>query len=114
VAVAVLTLFVEGSVHERAELNGTRRRGTPDEVVARHPLVLHYGCPPSAMVLARAHAAVEGSHRTSAWRILLTHLSEYGADTEAVVAAMEHALQLWHAYRDGVAEQMGLHRTRHA
>ncbi|HVY48550.1 MAG TPA: iron-containing redox enzyme family protein, partial [Minicystis sp.] len=63
VGAAVLAIFVEGSVHERAEVAGTRALPPIDEVVARHPMVVHYGCPPERLRLARAHRAVEGGHR---------------------------------------------------
>jgi pyrroloquinoline quinone (PQQ) biosynthesis protein C len=107
-AVALLTIFVEGSVNERAELAGTfvRRRG--EEAVREHPLVKHYGCPPEAMVLTRAHAQVEGAHRHDAWRVVLAHVTEDDQAVHAVVSACTQALTLWHAYRDGVAERMGL------
>src|SRR5439155_3880936 len=45
-AVALLTIFVEGSVNERAELGGTYVRARGEDAVKRHPLVVHYGCPP--------------------------------------------------------------------
>ncbi len=108
--VAALTIFVEGSVHERAELAGTSVRPRGEEAVANHPLVVHYGCPPAAMDLTRAHAAVEGGHRADAWRIILSHAGEEGSVADAVVAACEGALTAWLAYRDGVAERMGLVR----
>jgi len=107
-AVALLTIFVEGSVNERRELEGTfvRRRG--EEAVREHPLVKHHGCPPEAMTLTRAHAEVEGGHRAEAWRIVLAHVPEGTYVARAVVAACEEALEKWLAYRDGVAERMGL------
>jgi len=107
-AVALLTIFVEGSVNERRELEGTfvRRRG--EEAVREHPLVKHHGCPPEAMTLTRAHAEVEGGHRAEAWRIVLAHVPEGTHVARAVVAACEEALEKWLAYRDGVAERMGL------
>jgi hypothetical protein len=107
-AVALLTIFVEGSVHERAELAGTyvRRRG--EEAVREHALVKHYGCPPEAMTLTRAHAEVEGGHRADAWRVLLPHAPEGSEAARAAIDTCEQALALWQAYRDGVAEQMGL------
>jgi hypothetical protein len=109
-AVALLTIFVEGSVNERAELAGTyvRRRG--DDAVNQHPLVVHYGCPPTAMQLARAHAQVEGDHRGDAWRMVLAHAADPSEAARAAVETCEHALSAWHAYRDGVAERMGLRR----
>ncbi len=110
-AVALLTIFVEGSKNERAELVGTFVRKTGDDAIAHHPLVVHYGCPPEAMKLTKAHGAVEGAHRKDAWRIVLDHVAE---DDEPLVHAVtqtcSRALAAWHRYRDGVAEHMGLRR----
>jgi pyrroloquinoline quinone (PQQ) biosynthesis protein C len=107
-AVAVLTIFVEGSVNERAELAGTyvRRRG--EEAVREHALVKFYGCPPEAMELTRAHAEIEGGHRADAWKMVLANTADGTADARAVAETCEEALALWLAYRDGVAERMGL------
>jgi pyrroloquinoline-quinone synthase len=109
-AVALLTIFVEGSVNERRELDGTFVRRTGDDAVREHPLVKHHGCPPEAMTLTRAHAQVEGGHRSEAWRVVLEHVREGSHVARAVVAACEEALKGWLAYRDGVAERMGLER----
>jgi pyrroloquinoline-quinone synthase len=106
-AVALLTIFVEGSKNERAELAGTYVRPKGDAAIQSHPLVVNYGCPPSAMQLVRAHGDVEGGHRDDAWRMVLHH-----GENEAIVGVCEHALELWHGYRDGVAERMGLHLRR--
>jgi pyrroloquinoline-quinone synthase len=113
-AVALLTIFVEGSVNERAELAGTFVRARGEDAVARHPLVAHYGCPPSAMELTRAHAAVEGGHRADAWRIVLAHVGDEGPVARAVEEVCEGALGAWLAYRDGVAERMGIARGQAA
>lgn len=107
-AVALLTIFVEGSVNERRELEGTFVRLAGEEAVREHPLVKHHGCPPGAMTLTRAHAEVEGGHRAAAWRIVLDHVTEGSTVAQAVVALCEEALARWHEYRDGVAERMGL------
>ncbi len=109
-AVALLTIFVEGSVNERAELADTFVRARGEDAVRQHPLVKHYGCPPSAMALTRAHAQVEGGHRQDAWRMVLDQTPERSDEARAVVAACEQALGLWHAYRDGVADRMRLGR----
>jgi len=111
VAVALLTIFVEGSVNERAELAGTYRREAGEAAVSKHALVRHYGCPPEAMVLTRAHAAVEGDHRRDAWRMVLGHAPEGSSVASAIVATVERALFLWLRYRDGVAERMSLSRA---
>jgi pyrroloquinoline quinone (PQQ) biosynthesis protein C len=110
-AVALLTIFVEGSVNERAELEGTFVRPRGEEAVREHALVKHYGCPPEAMELTRAHGQVEGGHRSDAWTMVLEHAPP-GSDVERqVIATCEEALAAWHAYRDGVADRMQLLRT---
>jgi pyrroloquinoline-quinone synthase len=110
-AVALLTIFVEGSVHERAELAGTYTRRAGDEAVREHALVRFYGCPPEAMELTRAHAQVEGAHRADAWSMVLAHTPDGGEAARAVVETCEEALTAWLRYRDGVAERMGLRRA---
>jgi pyrroloquinoline-quinone synthase len=107
VAVALLTIFVEGSVNERAELAGTFVRRTGEDAVREHALVKHYGCPPGAMTLTRAHGQVEGAHRADAWRIVTSHVRDAGL-ADRVVAACDEALEAWLSYRDGVADRMGL------
>ena len=107
VGAAVVTIFVEGSVHERAEFEGTRRSEPVEDVIARHPMVRFYGCPPESMRLTRAHQAVEGDHRHDAWDAILKHVAN-GAAADAVVAAVAEAHQSWLTYRDGVARAMGL------
>jgi pyrroloquinoline quinone (PQQ) biosynthesis protein C len=111
-AVGLLTIFVEGSVNERRELGGTFARRTGEDAVRDHPLVEHYRCPPEAMTLTRAHAQVEGGHRSEAWRVVLAHVGEGTHIARAVVATCEEALTHWLAYRDGVAERMGLTQAR--
>lgn len=109
--VALLTIFVEGSIHERSELSGAYERPRGDAAVDRHALVVHYGCPPSAMDLVRAHGLVEGGHREDAWRIVLDHAREESAAKAAIDLCMD-ALVRWHRYRDGVAELMGIRPDR--
>ena len=118
-AVALLTIFVEGSVHERAELSGARVRPCGEVAVGRHPLVVHYGCAPEAMGLTLAHAAVEGGHRADAWRIVLGSAGDDENDgrervAERIVSVCEEALAAWQRYRDGVAERMGIAREPRA
>jgi pyrroloquinoline quinone (PQQ) biosynthesis protein C len=106
-AAAVTTLFVEGTSYERGELDQAAPR-RPEPPLAQHPLVVHYGLPLERLALTRAHRQVEGSHRASAWHILLDHVAE-GARPR-VVAAMEAALAAWQRYRDDVAVACGLRR----
>ncbi|HMI83368.1 MAG TPA: iron-containing redox enzyme family protein [Polyangiaceae bacterium] len=107
VGAAVVTIFVEGSVHERREFDGARRVEPVDDMVLRHPMVRFYGCPPEAMRLTRAHQAVEGDHRRDAWDTVLRHVPD-GASQDAVVEAIAEAHRGWLAYRNGVARAMGL------
>lgn len=106
-AAAVTTIFLEGTDHERGELDPSApRRPTPP--LEKHPLVVHYGLPLDALALTKAHRRVEGSHRAAAWRCLLDHVD--ASDRAGVIAAMEHVLITWLAYRDAVAAACGLER----
>ncbi len=105
VGAAVLTIFVEGSVNERAELSGKRALPPVDEAIAAHPMVAHYGCPPDKLRLVRAHRAVESGHRRDAWRMVLANARGH---EQAIVRAMNQALTFWLRYRDGVVRAMGL------
>lgn len=104
VAVAVTTLFLEGTANERALFEG--RPPAPEAPLEAHPLVVHYGLPVERLALTRAHREVEGDHRVAAWRMVLDHVP--AADRPAVLAAMEEVLAAWHRYRDAVARACGV------
>ena len=106
-ACAVTTIFLEGTDHERGELEATAPR-RPAPPLDQHPLVVHYGLPVEALALTKAHRSVEGNHRASAWRILLDHVPE--TDHAGIVIAMEATLAAWLGYRDEVATLCGLAR----
>jgi heme oxygenase-like protein len=110
VGAAVVTIFVEGSIHERQERAGGRSQRPIEEAIVDHPLVRFYGCPSGAMRLARAHRAVEGDHRTDAWDVLFRHVPDDEAVREEVASAVADAHRAWLSYRDGVARAMGLGR----
>lgn len=107
VATTITTLFVEGTAHERGEIdpNAPKRPLPPLE---DHPLVKHYGLPLESLALTKAHRKVEGDHRASAWRMILDHIP--AAMRPRVLHHMEDALQGWLAYRDDVASACGLTR----
>ena len=105
--VAVTTIFLEGTDHERGELDDSAPR-RPAPPLERHPLVVHYGLPLDALALTKAHRRVEGSHRAAAWRCLLDHVVV--GDRAAVVTAMQSTLDAWLAYRDDVAAACGVTR----
>jgi pyrroloquinoline-quinone synthase len=106
-AAAVTTIFVEGTEHERGELDPSAER-RPAPPLEKHPLVVHYGLPLESLALTKAHRRVEGSHRAAAWRILLDHVPQ--AERAGVIAAMDRTLGAWLAYRDDVATACGLER----
>lgn len=108
VACAVVTLFVEGTPHERA-LFDPSAPARPEPPLTEHPLHKHYGLPLESLALTKAHRGVEGEHRLAAWRILLDHVPD--ADHQRVVASLEEALASWLAYRDDVAAAVGLARS---
>jgi len=110
---AVLTLFVEGSVHERRELAALKKQSAPsakeiEDAIQAHPLVRFHGVKPAAMELMRAHKQVEGGHRRDAWEMVLDNVTP--TLERAVVEAMKKSLALWHAYRDDVAQACGVTR----
>jgi Iron-containing redox enzyme len=106
-AAAVVTIFVEGTAHERA-LFDPSSPPRPEPKLEEHPLVQHYGLPLESLALTKAHRGVEGGHRLSAWKVMLDEVDV--GDREGVVASMESVLVAWHAYRDEVANAVGLSR----
>lgn len=110
-ACAVTTIFLEGTEHERGELDPDAPR-RPAPPLGQHPLVVHYGLPIEALALTRAHRSVEGSHRAAAWRIILEHVPP--SEHAGVIIAMEATLGAWLAYRDEVAAMCGVSGPRAA
>lgn len=108
VATAVTTIFIEGTPHERGELDETVPK-RPAPPLEEHPLVEHYGLPLEALALTKVHREVEGEHRASAWHVVLDHIGE--DKRSAVVSGMERALRDWHSYRDDVAQACGLRQA---
>ena len=106
-ACAVTTIFLEGTEHERGELDPAAPR-RPAPPLDQHPLVVHYGLPIDGLALTRAHRRVEGDHRAAAWRIILDHVP--AAEYAGVIGALEAVLADWLAYRDEVAALCGLER----
>jgi len=107
VAAAVTTLFLEGTEHERGEVDPTAPK-RPAPPLERHPLVVHYGLPLEALALTKAHRSVEGDHRQAAWRIVVDHVPE--SARARVLDAMKQVLEAWRSYRDEVAVACGLSR----
>lgn len=115
VGAAVVTIFVEGSVHDRREISQhpLRPAETPDQqerkLLRENPLVRYHGLDPRYLKLKRAHAKVEAGHRRSAWQIVIEHARSAG-DRMLCAEALEKSLELWLAYRDGIARAAGIAR----
>jgi pyrroloquinoline-quinone synthase len=108
VALAVTTIFVEGSRNDRAEVapetlprsgNGSSQSSP---AVEDDPLVVNHGLDPRYLELKRVHRKVEGGHRRSAWSAVLQY-ARTPADRAMVITAVERALDLWLAYREAIA-----------
>lgn len=108
VAAAVVTLFIEGTPHERA-LFDPKAPARPEPPLGEHPLVKHYGLPVASLSLTKAHRGVEGEHRLAAWRVMLDFAPEL--ERPAIVDSLEQSLRAWLRYRDDVAEACGLTRS---
>ncbi len=108
IGAAVATIFVEGSVNERAVIEGRAAPppADPEDAVRAHPLVRVHGVEARFMDLVRVHRDVEGGHRDDAWRAILGYTPL--ALERRVVSSVRKALRLWLAYRDGVVGAMGL------
>lgn len=107
VGAALLTLWVEGSVEDRARLHKNYKpTQTLNQKLTGHSLHRHHGLKLSSMDLIRAHHLVEGSHRKSAWETVLNSIPKNLEDH--VVETMQKALDLWLLFRDGVCLEMGL------
>ena len=113
VGAAVMTIFVEGSVHDREEVRRPARSKTPKQISSKinnHPLVQYHGVPSEALDLIRAHQMVEAGHRQDAYAMVVNY-SQTRAQQDMIVATLKRTLDLWLRYRDGVARACGL--TRH-
>ncbi|MGH7256070.1 MAG: iron-containing redox enzyme family protein [Nitrospirales bacterium] len=108
--VAVLTIFVEGSLHDRQEILHPSRPKTPAEIedlIQKHPLVVYQHLSPAYLDLVRAHHMVEPGHRHAAYDMVLNHALE--ADQQnAVIEVLTETLQQWLHFRDGIARACGL------
>ncbi|MGH7206554.1 MAG: TenA family transcriptional regulator [Nitrospiraceae bacterium] len=110
IGATALTIFVEGSINDRQEIQEPSKPKSAaeiEEIVRQHPLVRYHGLSPGHMDLIRAHQMVEAGHRQDAYAMILTHTVERKRQ-EAVLPCLKKTLQLWLRYRDGVARACGL------
>lgn len=114
VGAAVMTIFVEGSVHDRTEISRPAGSKTPRQISAKiktHPLVQYHGVPPQAMDLIRAHQMVEAGHRHDAYAMVVNH-ARTRAQQDTILATLDRTLDLWLRYRDGVAQACGIKKLQ--
>lgn len=109
IAAATFTVFVEGSVKDRKELQAPSKRRKSEDieaVIASHPLVRYHGVPRSRMDLIRAHQLVEAGHRHDAYDMVVNHTPP--ALRPLVLTSVKKSLALWLNYRDAVAKACGI------
>ncbi len=110
IGVAVFTVFVEGSIHDRREItkpSGPKPQAEIEDMIVKHPLVQFQGLDPKYMDLVRAHHLVEPSHRHAAYDIVLNNALE-GEQQQAVLEHLNQALDFWLRFRDGIARACGI------
>ena len=103
-AATVITIFVEGSVKDREEMDFSTPREQTDleQKILDHPLVKFHNVNPVHLDLIRAHHMIEGSHRIAAWNMVLNYAGTQFQQQKAH-RVLDHSLKKWLAYRDGVA-----------
>jgi pyrroloquinoline quinone (PQQ) biosynthesis protein C len=105
VGAAVSMIFVEGSIADRAEVEGTAPAGESGDAAdsfANHPLVIYQGLDPKFLELKRVHRRVEGGHRLDAYRAVVEHAKTVEERT-AIHATLRRSLEFWMRYRDELA-----------
>ena len=114
IGAAVLTIFVEGSVKDRAEMREPSKPKSDEDIEAiirNHPLVRYHGLSADHMDLIRAHQLVEAGHRHDAYTMVTEHATT-AALQQAVLASLKTSMRLWLAYRDAVAKACGIQKGR--
>ena len=111
-ALAVATIFVEGSVNDRQEIlnpSPPKDQQQIEEIVRKHPLAQNHGVDPKYLDLFRVHLMVESGHRQTAWHMVLTYATG-AADQQLILQCMQEGLNLWLRYRDGISRYCGLRK----
>ncbi len=109
---AVITIFVEGNVHDRQEVlhpSPPKDAEQIEEIVRKHHLVQNHGIDLKYLDLIRVHLMVESSHRQAAWQSVLTYATG-AADQQLILGTLQEGLEHWLRYRDGVARSCGLRK----
>lgn len=109
--IAVITIFVEGSIRDRKEISENPPAPSPiEEVIRNHFLVRHHQVSPAALDLIRAHHQVERGHRGDAWEMVLRNTPSRAA-RKRIYDRLRRSLELWLSYRDGIAKAIKIRRN---
>ncbi|RMH07992.1 MAG: hypothetical protein D6704_04015 [Nitrospirae bacterium] len=107
---ANMTIFVEGTVNDPEEASQDRPPKTPaeiEDIVLKHPLVVYHGLSPEYMDLIRVREMIEPANRRIVYDLIVKEATESGQQ-KLVLESLEHSLNLWLEYRDGIARACGL------
>ncbi|RMH31032.1 MAG: hypothetical protein D6690_17610 [Nitrospirae bacterium] len=113
IGASVLTIFVEGTIHDPDDVQYLRTRKSTAEIedlIQKHPLVLYHGLSPDHMNFIRVQEMIEPANRKAAYDMII----EYATDShqqQHILQILEEALKLWLRYQDGIARACGLHRN---
>lgn len=109
---AVLTIFVQGSVHDPEEVmkqKEPKSQADIEDIVRKHPLVVYHGLSPEYLDLVRAHELIEPCNRSTVYNLIINEAVE--SDTKALILEkLETGLNVWLQYRDGIARACGLRK----
>lgn len=110
VGAAVLTIFVEGSVHDREEVMNQKTpksKADVEDIVKKHPLVVYHGLSPDHLDLIRAREMIEPCNRSVVYDLIVKEAVESNTKN-LILEKLETGLNVWLQYRDGIARACGL------
>jgi len=110
IGATVLTIFVEGTGHDREDVLSPRplkSQAEIEDVIMKHPLVQHHGLSPQWLDFIRVQQMVRPGNRKETYNMILRHAND-GREQQQVLATLEEVLRLWIRYQDGLARACGL------
>lgn len=113
IGAANLTIFVEGTANDRADVaykHYPKNEAEIQDVVMKHPLVVYHGLAPEFMDLVRAREMVEPMNRQVVYDMIVDEAVKTGQQKQ-VLQSLEHGLSLWLQYREDIARACGLKRS---
>ena len=110
VGATVLTIFVEGTDHDRENVLYPRQTKTTaeiEDVIMKHPLVQFHGLPTQYMDYIRVQEMVEPGYRRAVYDMISHHAIE-SQQQERILVCLEEGIRHWSRYQDGIARACGL------